>query len=137
VADSELSVEDQERARRQFEQSLEDVDYDDVTYAAHKGESKVDKLDDDPPGPLLSLWNDIKLMVRMLKAYVTNSYREVPWRIIAAIAAAIAYFVMPLDAVPDFIPGVGYLDDALVVKLALDIVRQDLRKFEVWSRQQP
>src|SRR3954466_14811694 len=28
--------------------------------------------------------------------------------------AALAYFVMPVDAVPDFIAGIGYTDDAAV-----------------------
>ena len=33
--------------------------------------------------------------------------------------AALAYFVMPVDLVPDAIPGVGMLDDATVIGLAM------------------
>src|SRR3954452_18369504 len=39
-----------------------------------------------------------------------------------ALAVAAGYLVLPFDVVPDFIPVVGYLDDALVVGLALRLV---------------
>src|SRR3954451_3000359 len=47
---------------------------------------------------------------------------RVPRRSKLLLAALIGYLVMPLDLVPDFIPVVGQLDDALVVALALRAV---------------
>jgi len=35
------------------------------------------------------------------------------------LAAAIAYFVMPLDLIPDFIVGIGFTDDAAAIALAI------------------
>jgi uncharacterized membrane protein YkvA (DUF1232 family) len=40
---------------------------------------------------------------------------------------------MPLDAIPDFIPGVGYLDDAGVVAMALGAVKAEIDKFRAWE----
>lgn len=37
----------------------------------------------------------------------------------AVIAGAIAYFIMPFDAIPDMIPVIGYSDDAVVVAGAI------------------
>ena len=41
-----------------------------------------------------------------------------PWSKRAIAAAALLYFIMPIDVIPDCLPG-GYLDDALVIALAI------------------
>ena len=41
--------------------------------------------------------------------------------------AALAYFVLPTDAVPDFIAGLGYTDDAAVFTALLAIVGRHLK----------
>jgi uncharacterized membrane protein YkvA (DUF1232 family) len=46
----------------------------------------------------------------------------VPRRGKAALALVIPYLLMPLDLIPDFIPVVGQLDDALLVAAALGYV---------------
>jgi uncharacterized membrane protein YkvA (DUF1232 family) len=42
------------------------------------------------------------------------------------ILSVISYFADPLDLIPDSIPGLGYLDDALMVELILREVRNEL-----------
>lgn len=46
--------------------------------------------------------------------------------------SALAYFIIPLDAVPDYIPIAGYLDDAGIIAMAVkklsDKVTEDHRK---------
>ena len=41
--------------------------------------------------------------------------------------AALAYFVMPVDAIPDFIAGIGYTDDAAVFMAMLALVGKNLK----------
>lgn len=41
--------------------------------------------------------------------------------------AALAYFVLPVDAVPDFIAGLGYTDDAAVFTALMAIVGRNLK----------
>jgi len=41
--------------------------------------------------------------------------------------AALAYFVLPTDAVPDFIAGLGYTDDAAVFAALLSVVGRHLK----------
>jgi uncharacterized membrane protein YkvA (DUF1232 family) len=48
--------------------------------------------------------------------------RRVPWWRKALLAGAIGYLAVPFDLVPDFIPVIGLLDDALVVALVLRAV---------------
>jgi len=44
----------------------------------------------------------------------------------ALVAAALLYFVLPTDIVPDFIPGIGYIDDALILTTLWNVVRGEI-----------
>lgn len=46
------------------------------------------------------------------------------------IAAAIAYIVLPIDAVPDLLPVIGWLDDVGAVTLAVAWLGREIAKFE-------
>jgi uncharacterized membrane protein YkvA (DUF1232 family) len=63
-----------------------------------------------------------KLVQDVLVLYYTLKDPKTPTRIKAAIMGALAYFIMPLDAVPDTIVGLGYLDDIGVLAWGYDIV---------------
>lgn len=128
-----LTKEQKIKAREQFERDLKNVDSDDVEYASKKGYSKINEFGDNPPNALVKLWNDIKTMVSLIRDYVAGDYKEVPWNVIAAVSGAIIYFVSPIDVIPDFIPVVGYLDDALVVSLALNFASEDLANYTRWK----
>jgi len=58
----------------------------------------------------------------------------VPWKVITAIVSAVLYFISPLDVICDFIPILGYLDDAAVVGLALKFCEGDLKQYEEWKK---
>lgn len=77
-----------------------------------------------------------KLMINMLKDYKQGLYHNVPWFTIASIAFALLYVLNPLDLIPDFIPGFGYVDDLSVFTLALRFVETDLHKYLDWKLQQ-
>ncbi len=49
---------------------------------------------------------------------------------ITMILAAVAYVVFPLDAVPDFIPVVGLLDDAAVMAFVVNSLGDLLDRYE-------
>lgn len=48
---------------------------------------------------------------------------ETPLWVKAQIAGAIAYFICPVDLLPDFLVPLGYTDDAAVIAACLTIVR--------------
>jgi uncharacterized membrane protein YkvA (DUF1232 family) len=50
-----------------------------------------------------------------------------PTKTKAILLGALAYFVMPVDAVPDFIALLGYTDDAALLMAAIQSVRANLR----------
>lgn len=77
----------------------------------------------------------IKLMARMLKAYKKGIYKEAPWKTILMATTALLYFVMPLDAIPDFIPIAGFLDDFTIVIWVFNALKDDIHAFEEWEHQ--
>ncbi|MCG2580094.1 MAG: DUF1232 domain-containing protein [Marinobacter sp.] len=79
---------------------------------------------------------DIKLMFAMIRDYWNGSYRDVPWKSIAAIAGALIYVLNPLDVIPDLLIGIGFLDDAGVVALCLKLVESDLHRYAAWKERQ-
>lgn len=55
-------------------------------------------------------------------AYFCAIDPKTPSRVKAILLAALAYFVIPFDVVPDFVAGLGFTDDAAVLALALTLV---------------
>lgn len=47
---------------------------------------------------------------------------QTPLRVKATLLAALAYFVLPADAIPDFIAAFGFTDDATVIMAAIGLV---------------
>lgn len=74
-----------------------------------------------------------KVMFGMLKDYRKGIYTEVPWFTIASIAFAMLYILNPFDIVPDFIPGIGYIDDFAILTYSLRFIETDLHKYLDWK----
>lgn len=59
----------------------------------------------------------------VLAAYHCVRDPATPRRVRFILLAALAYFVLPIDAVPDYIPLLGFTDDAAVLSTAIAAVR--------------
>ena len=88
-------------------------------------------------GPLVRFVMDIKLFFSLIQDYMSGKYRDIPWWTISAIVAALLYVISPIDLIPDFIPLVGLVDDALVVGACLALVEQDLHAYRKWKKMIP
>jgi uncharacterized membrane protein YkvA (DUF1232 family) len=68
----------------------------------------------------------LSLLVRMLE--------DTEWRLEGAdrlrVLEVLAYFVDPDDLIPDRIPGLGYLDDAIMVELIAQELKHDIKAYE-------
>jgi len=97
-------------------------------------EKAQDKARD--PGPLAGVWEHLTALIRLLRAYARGEYKEIPWGSMVLIVAAIIYFVNPFDLIPDVIPFVGYVDDALVIGFVIRQIRTELDRFREWEARQ-
>src|SRR5438270_12021345 len=96
-------------------------------------EDAVGKINLIPRGPFVETWPYLMAMIRAIRAYERKEYRDIPESNLLTIIAAIIYFVSPFDVIPDYIPILGHIDDAVVVSLALRSVRADLDAFMAWA----
>jgi uncharacterized membrane protein YkvA (DUF1232 family) len=62
----------------------------------------------------------------VVAAYYCALDPETPGKAKAVLLGALAYFIMPMDAVPDFLALVGFSDDIAVLTLAIATVRANL-----------
>ncbi len=80
------------------------------------------------------LWTDLPLLFRLLNAWKDGSYRGLSVRTLVSLITALIYVVSPVDFVPDFIPGIGLIDDAAVLVFLLHSMAQDLAAFRAWEQ---
>lgn len=81
-------------------------------------------------------FKDIPTLCNMIRDYVKGDYKAVPVGSIVAALAALIYFVSPVDVFPDFLPLVGYVDDATVIAVALQFIHSDLEHYRNWKDEQ-
>ncbi len=62
-----------------------------------------------------------------LAAYYCATDGKTPIYVKAVLMGALAYFIIPYDVIPDFIPGLGFTDDAAILATAINAVRSALR----------
>lgn len=65
----------------------------------------------------------IPLADQVVAAYYAAFDPVTPFRTKAMLLAALAYFVMPFDVIPDFILGFGFTDDMTVLLTAFGLIR--------------
>lgn len=84
-------------------------------------------------GPLSEVFYQLKLLLSLVKDYISGEYRDIPYGSIIAAVGGILYFLSPIDFIPDFIPGIGLIDDVFVIGLVLKQIQEDLQKYQVWK----
>ncbi len=84
-------------------------------------------------GPFAAVMDDFRAAVRLVVAYARGNYRDIPPDSLALVVAGLVYVVSPLDLVPDAVPVIGYMDDAVVVGWVIKSVREELDAFRAWE----
>lgn len=85
---------------------------------------------------LQELKSKLEILMRMVQAHLSGEYRAFPVSSILLIVFALLYFVTPTDLIPDFIPAIGFTDDASVVFLIVKKLNRDIKKFHLWEEEQ-
>ncbi len=65
----------------------------------------------------------VPFMDEVVAAYYCALDQNTPTRVRMTLMAALAYFVLPFDVIPDMLVGIGFTDDIAVLMAALTAVR--------------
>lgn len=82
---------------------------------------------------LEKVWDYLQLFFSIVKDYINGSYKEIPLTTIVSIVASLLYLISPIDFIPDFIPGIGFIDDVFVIGLVISSATSDLDKYKEWK----
>ncbi len=78
------------------------------------------------PGFIVERLKKLKLMIRMLS--------DIEWRLphqeATRVLHALAYFAEPDDLIPDHIPGLGFLDDAIMIELVVRELKHEIDAYQ-------
>jgi uncharacterized membrane protein YkvA (DUF1232 family) len=69
----------------------------------------------------------IPFMEDVVASYYAAMDRDTPLRVRGTLLAALAYFVLPIDMVPDFIFGLGFTDDIAVLTAAITSIQRHIK----------
>ena len=89
------------------------------------------------PSRFRAVREELSTLIDLLKAWVNGDYRQVSTRTMVTVIAAVLYFVVPFDLIPDFIAAIGLLDDAAVIGYVIGVVRDEIAGFERWRKGSP
>ncbi|MEM9896059.1 MAG: YkvA family protein [Bacteroidota bacterium] len=79
------------------------------------------------------LRSKIMILKRMVEVQLSGEYRAFPVSSMLLVVFALIYFITPTDIVTDFIPALGFTDDASVAYLIIRKLDKDIRRFLSWS----
>jgi uncharacterized membrane protein YkvA (DUF1232 family) len=85
-------------------------------------------------GPVAEMGAEATQLFSMVKDYASGSYRDLPRSTVLASVFALLYVLNPFDLMPDFIPGIGYIDDMSMVALVIGSIRRDVENYSRWRR---
>lgn len=77
--------------------------------------------------------DEFRLLISMAKDVFAGRYHMNKWNL-SIIAATIAYVISPLDAIPDLIPFMGWMDDVTIVAYAVSKLSAEIKKYKAFTQ---
>ena len=78
------------------------------------------------------LAEQLDFLARLVEDFAAGLEMDIPLEVASEAAFALVYFHREIDIIPDFIPGIGYADDAAVVETVLE---RHVEVFERYARE--
>jgi len=84
-------------------------------------------------GLLARFFQNLRLLFPLIKDYWKGNYRDVSIKSIVIFVVALIYIISPIDLIPDYLIGLGQIDDAAILGVSLYFLEKELRKYKEWK----
>ena len=76
--------------------------------------------------------NEFRLLISMARDVFAGRYHMNKWNL-SIIVATIAYVISPLDAIPDMVPFMGWIDDVTIVAYAVSKLSAEINNYKAFT----
>ncbi|WP_300409240.1 YkvA family protein [Lagierella sp.] len=80
--------------------------------------------------------SDLSAVFGLVGDFLTGKYKEVSKTSLLLIIGSFLYLLNPMDIVPDFIIGIGFLDDLAIFTYMIKKIQGELDKYKIWKEKQ-
>lgn len=77
--------------------------------------------------------HQIEFALELVGEHYKGRCPQIPYFTIATLTVALLYFSDPVDVIPDWIPHVGTMDDAIIFELAFGMARPGIERYCAWK----
>jgi len=77
----------------------------------------------------LEFIEDVKILFSIISDSIKGKYK-IDKKTYLIIAGALMYVALPTDLIPDFIPGVGFIDDAFVIGATIKTIKDEIENYK-------
>jgi uncharacterized membrane protein YkvA (DUF1232 family) len=104
----------------------------DVAALVVRGRELLERLPSERPvHPQLA--HRARIALHLLTDHAKNACPQIPYHTVSVLAAALLYYLEPLDVIPDFIPTAGTADDNLVLDIAWRLAAAGIQRYCDWK----
>ncbi len=116
-------------ARPQNGDSPEELDQLDIPETEEEYNAQEKYVHENFEEKMQSLRGGIRLAKHVLALFRYMTDGAIPWYKKSVVVAALVYFIMPFDAIPDMLPLIGYLDDFGVIAATLAFLGKEIKPY--------
>jgi len=134
MKETPISAEQQKRLEQELFERAQNVSREDEKVVVEELPEKVAKVLDSV-NQRLPIVKNLLNKVKTLYAMLRDKEFAMAWSSKTMVIAGLLYFISPIDLLPDYIPILGYIDDAFVMSVVMNAVASEIERYKAYSEQ--
>ncbi|MBD1209370.1 MAG: DUF1232 domain-containing protein [Ignavibacteria bacterium] len=134
MKETPISAEQQQRLEQELFERAKNVSREDEKVVVEELPEKVAKVLDSV-NQRLPIVKNLLGKVKTLYAMLRDKEFAMAWSSKTMVIAGLLYFISPIDLLPDYIPILGYIDDAFVMSVVMNAMASEIERYKAYMEQ--